>query len=104
MRSPSGVRRTRSTVARSWSVAALMGAPVLLEVADQRRAEVARRLLARVDRHVLAEDVERLLADPQRATVGDAGDRAGGGELGRAVRDRVVHLPRFDDLIRELLG
>ena len=58
------------------SIAALMGAPVLLEVADQRRAEVADRLLAAVRRHVLAEDVERLLADPQRAPVGDAADRA----------------------------
>ena len=37
------------------SIAALMGAPVLLEVADQRRAEVADGLLAAVDRHVLAE-------------------------------------------------
>ena len=60
-----------------------MGAPVLLEVADQRGAEVADRLLAAVDRHVLAEDVERLLADPQRAPVGDAADRAGAGR-GRA--------------------
>ena len=40
-----------------------MRAPVLLQVADQRRREAAPGLLARVDRHVLAEPVARLLGD-----------------------------------------
>ena len=70
--------------------ATLMGAPVLLEVADQRGAEVADGLLAAVCRHVGAEDVQRLLADPQRAPVGDAGDRAGA----RQMRARCARSPR----------
>src|SRR4051812_11422314 len=59
------------------SIAALVGTPVLLEVVDQGGAEVAECLLAGVDGHVLAERLERLLADPQRAPVGHAAHRAG---------------------------
>src|SRR4051812_6670323 len=65
MRAPSGVRRTRSIVAARRSDASLVGTPVLLQVADQRGAEVTEGLLARVDAHVFAEDVERFLADSQ---------------------------------------
>src|SRR3954452_17229063 len=104
MRSPSGVGRTRLTVAARRSDRSLMRAPVLLEVADQRRAEVAPRLLAGVDAHVLPEDLERLLPDPQRAPVGDARHRARGRERARARLDRGVHLARLDDLVRQLLG
>src|SRR5690348_1641835 len=81
--------RTRSTVLRSRSScsacsasrgsvsagsqisdAALVRIPVLLEVANERWAEVAVRLLAREGGHVLAEDVERLLCDAHAAPVG----------------------------------
>src|SRR4051812_19702170 len=103
MRAPSGVRRTRSTVAARRSVASLVGTPVLLQVADQRGAEVAVGLLARVDAHVFAEDVQRLLADAQGAPVGDAADRAGTRELGRSPLERGVHLTARDDLVGELL-
>src|SRR3954469_17389879 len=78
---------TRATVSRSRSrcsassssrdarsIASLVSTPVLLQVADERRAEVADGLLAGVQRHVLAERVERLLADAHRPPVGDAAD------------------------------
>src|SRR5438132_421852 len=45
------------------------GVPVLLEVPDQLPAVVAEGLLATVDRHVLAEHIERLLADAHRLAV-----------------------------------
>src|SRR3954452_24059509 len=84
-------RSSRATVSRSrasWRPAsssrgarsiaselAVAGIPVLLEVADQRRAEVAERLLARVGGHVGAEEVQRLLARSQRAPVGGGVDQ-----------------------------
>src|SRR3954451_24819898 len=101
MRAPSGVRRTRST---TRSIASLVGTPVLLEVADERGAEVADRLLAAVHGHVLAEDVERLLADAERLPVGAPAAPSGTGERSGARGDGRVHLPRLDDLVRELLG
>src|SRR4051794_38329989 len=100
MRAPSGVRRTRSTTRSS---ASLVGTPVLLEVADQRRAEVARGLLAGVDGHVLAEDVERLLPDPERAPVGCPAHRAGARQLRRAALENRIHLAVLHDLVGELL-
>src|SRR3954454_25248862 len=85
------------------SIAALVGTPVLLEVADERRAEVAGRLLAGVDRHVLPERVQRLLADPQRPPVRDADDRAGARQLPGARFEPRVHLLRRDDLVGQAL-
>src|SRR3954453_8035301 len=93
-----------STVRGACSILTLMGAPVLLEVADQRRAEVADGLLAAVGRHVLAERVERFLADAQRFAIRDAGDRAGAREVVRGALDRRVHLPGREDVVRQLLG
>ena len=45
------------------SEAALVGVPVLFEVADERGAQVAIGLLAAEGGHVLPEDVERLRPD-----------------------------------------
>src|SRR5690349_12937369 len=72
---------SRSRGARSIaSEPAVAGIPVLLEVADERGAEVAEGLLARVGRHVGAKQVERLLAGPQRAAVRGGVDQAGARE------------------------
>ena len=60
-------RRLRSVVSRGASFGlvpvsfAVLRVPVPLEVGDQRRAEMAIRLLARIDRAVAAEEIERLL-------------------------------------------
>src|SRR3712207_8022022 len=40
----------------------------------------------------------------ERLAVGDPGHGAGGGQRGRAGGERGVHLPRLDELVRELLG
>ena len=53
------------------------GIPVLLEVAHELRAQVTGGLLARVQRHVLPVQLERLLADPDRAAVRDRVDKPG---------------------------
>ena len=50
---------------------------MLLEVAHERRAEVAEGLLAGVDGAVAAEDVERLFRHAERLAVADGADRAG---------------------------
>jgi hypothetical protein len=47
----------------------IMGIPFAFEVGDQRRAEVAIGLVARISRKILAEQIERLLADAQCAAV-----------------------------------
>src|SRR5438874_1620445 len=52
---------------QSWLAA--LRVPEAFEVRDQSRAEMAIGLLARVDRKVRAEGVERLLAHPKRAPV-----------------------------------
>src|SRR3954471_12968480 len=58
---------------------AALRVPEFLEVGDQRRAEVAKRLLAGIERGVLAEGVEWLGGEAQRAPVADHADRARGG-------------------------
>jgi hypothetical protein len=53
---------------------------MLLEIGDQRRAEMAVGLLAGIERTVLAEQVERLLAEPEGAAIADGANYAGAGE------------------------
>jgi hypothetical protein len=77
-------------------------APVALEVAHERRAEVAEGLLARVQRrHVRAKDVDRLLAEAQGAPVGPRIDEARARERLHAPRDRGVDLAGLDDLVAQ---
>ena len=72
---------------------------MLLQVRDERRAEVAVRLLAAERRHVPAEQVERLRADPQRAPVARRVDEPGVGQRRDPGGDRGVHLARLHDLV-----
>src|SRR5262245_15751918 len=48
-------------------------------------------LLARIDRGVAAEEVERFQADAERAAVADGADRPGIGKAGDDTLDRGVH-------------
>src|SRR6185369_9891637 len=80
---------------------AALRVPVALEIGDQRRAEVAVGLLARVDREVGAERVERLLGDAKRAPVSGRTHHAGTGQPLHHPLDRRVHLAGFDDLIAD---
>src|SRR5438445_2440822 len=50
--------------------------PVPLEILDQLRAVVAVRLLAAIDRHVLAKQVDRLLAESHRFAIARGADHA----------------------------
>jgi hypothetical protein len=74
---------------------------VLLEVVDERRAELAERLLAGVGGHVLAEQVERLLPHAHRGAVGGGVDEARARESIDPAVDRRVDLPRLDDLVAD---
>ena len=47
---------------------------------------------------------QRLLTDAERFAIGDAGHRAGAGQVGRGALDRRVHLPAREDVVGELLG
>src|SRR3954447_20843604 len=53
--------------------------PMALEVGDQRRAEMAERLLAGIERQITPEQIERFLADAEAAPVGHRADDAGAG-------------------------
>jgi len=64
-------RRGFDVVEDHSSRRAVGGIPVLFEVADERGAEVAEGLLARVRGHVGAEEVERLLARQAQVTEED---------------------------------
>src|SRR4051812_45326551 len=69
---------------------AVLRVPERLEVGDQRRAEMAERLLARVQRGVLTEGVERLGRESQRAAIADRAHRARAGETIDHAHDRGV--------------
>ena len=86
--------RLRRGVPDRRSEAAAVSIPVLLEVVDERRTQVAVGLLARVRGHVLAEQVERLLADPHRGPVRDALISPELGQRLDPVVDRLLDLVR----------
>src|SRR5215213_4397339 len=88
----------------SASELALVCIPVLLEIADQRRAEVAVGLLAGEGGHVLPEDVKRLLSDANRAAIGRGVDQARAGQRLGARVERLVHRVGLDDFVAEQLG
>src|SRR3954470_1435164 len=86
------------------SDAALVRIPVALEIAHQRRAQVAVGLLARIGGHVPAEHVERLLPHPDRAAVGRRVDEPRAGERLHARLNRRIHLVRLYGLVADQLG
>src|SRR4051812_14082705 len=83
---------------------ALAGIPVFLEVADEGRAQVAVGLLPGEGRHVLAEDIERLLADAEGTAVGGRVDQPRAGQCLDPLAKRVIHRIRLDDLVAQQLG
>src|SRR5689334_5544372 len=83
------------------STPAVLRVPVALEVRDQRRAEVAIGLLARIHCAVTAEIVERLLRHPKGAPVADRAHGAGAGQAGHDALDRGVHLAGGRDLVAD---
>src|SRR5208337_4715660 len=50
--------------------------PVFFQIRDQCRAEMAIGLLAAIDRHVAAENVERFFADAEDAPITGGADHA----------------------------
>src|SRR5258708_39847175 len=70
---------------------AIVRIPILFEIADQRRTEMAIGLLAGIHGHVAAKRVQRLLRDAQRAPVAHGAHGAGAGPPGNCALDRVVH-------------
>src|SRR6185437_1633533 len=79
----------------------VLGVPVPFEIRNQRGAEMALRLLARIDGAVAAEQIERLLGDAKRTAIADGADRARVGEAGDDPVDRRVHPARWYDLVAD---
>src|SRR5262245_33937773 len=96
-----GSRLRGNDDAETASHLAARGVPVALEVGDQRRADVAERLLARIDREIIAEHVERLLGDADGAAVAGGADHARAGQACDHAVEAGVHLARFDDLVAD---
>src|SRR5262245_15087150 len=73
--------------------------PVTLQVADQRRTEVAIGLLARIDREVRAEHVEWLLSDADRPPVPGRATHAGIREPSSDALHGRIHGTDVNDLV-----
>src|SRR5262245_23355839 len=73
--------------------------PVLFEICNQGRAEVAVGLLTAVNRHITAESIERFFPDPESAAVAGGTHHARGREIVAYLDDRLLHLiRRCDDI------
>ena len=83
------------------SSASVLRVPIALEIVDQSRAEMAIGLLARIDRHVAPEEVERLGADAEGATIGDRADGAGRRQAGDDPVDRRLHCGCGGDFVAD---
>src|SRR5213076_625237 len=98
---------SRISATRLWRDAssglrpALVRAPITLEIGDQSRTEMAIGLLARVDRKVGAESIERLLGDAQRPPVPRRAYAARAGESRNNPLDRFIHGAGRHDLITD---
>src|SRR6201988_52050 len=86
---------------RIFSGASCRSIPVLLQVRDQGRAEVAVCLFPRIDRDIAAERVERLLPGAEGAPVARGADYAGPSELLHRAVYGIVDILRRDDLIAD---
>src|SRR5258708_27605178 len=75
--------------------------PVPLEIGDQRRAEMAIGLLARIDRHIAAEGVERFLRDAEGAAIAGGAHHSRIGEAVDDSGDRSIHRRRLGDLVAD---
>src|SRR5919204_5524693 len=80
---------------------AVLRVPVALQIADQRRAEVAISLFARIDGEIGAESIKRLLRDANRAPVARSADHAGIGQSIDHALEGGVHLAGADDLVAD---
>ena len=59
---------------------AVLRVPMVFEIGNQRRAEMAIGLFAEIDREITQEQIDRLLRHPERPPVCDRGDHAGTGQ------------------------
>src|SRR5947209_8709192 len=75
--------------------------PVTLEVANEPRREMAIGLFARIDGEIVAEHVERFLADADGATVAGRAHHAGASEAGNHALDAGIHGAGLHDLVAD---
>src|SRR5262249_4725260 len=79
----------------------LCGVPVLFQVGDQSRAEMAIGLLTAVDCHVAAEQIERLFADPNGTPVTGSADHARAGKVIDNLRKRLIDFVWRNDQVTD---
>src|SRR5258708_17931455 len=80
---------------------AIVRIPILFEIADQCRTEMAIGLLAGIHGHVAAKPVQRLLRDAQRAPVAHCTHGAGTAPRGNHTLDRIVHRTGGDGFVTD---
>src|SRR6266852_3733971 len=79
----------------------IVSIPILFEIADQRRTEMAIGLLAGIHGHVAAKHVQRLLRDAEGAPVAYCAYSAGAAQRGNRALDRIVHRARGDGFVTD---
>ncbi len=80
---------------------ALVGVPIAFQIGDQRRAEMARGLLACIDRHVTAKHIERLLGNAKGSPIAGGADHTRTGEAVDHLLQRSIDRRRRRDLIAD---
>src|SRR6266446_10540072 len=79
----------------------VLSIPILFEIADQRRTEMAIGLLPGIDGHVAAKRFQRLLRDAEGAPVAHGAHGAGAAPCGNHALDRVVHRTGDDGFVAD---
>src|SRR5262249_44385689 len=93
--------KARGGLCQFQSRLAVLRVPVALEIADQRRAEMAIGLLAGVDLEISAQHVERLLGYAERTAVSRSAHHARIGQSVDHALDRAVHAPWLNELVAD---
>src|SRR5262249_8445731 len=80
---------------------AVVRIPVAFEIGDQRRAEMARRLFARVHRHIATKHIQRRSRAPNRAAMPAGATHPQTGEPGHDAPQRAIDFRGRGDLIAD---
>src|SRR5271154_7168298 len=77
------------------------GSPVILQIANQARTEMAQRLFPSIDSTVSAKNIQRLDRNPQGPAVGNRTDSASACQHRHRAIDRRIHVLCSNDLVTD---
>src|SRR5215472_2510917 len=85
----------------AYAKSSFVRVPIAFKIRYQRRAEMAKSLFARIDRHVAAKYIKRLFRDAKCATIAGGADHARTGEIVHDPLQRAVDFRGSGDLIAD---